>query len=190
MHASTVRPVCPSAPRCMIVTGPRRAGKTRWLQETVHALRAGQPSARCAVLTVKDSMIGVDRSVQNVPGGVMRRLFLPCSCCSAAVDLPRHVLALAQESGADWLFVELPVLSAINLIAEFDTLVRWPREVVVCLNADWAKARHTGTLSYFQVQLLGAADRVIEAPAGSVIDDRHAGLRACAPDTVLDLTLA
>lgn len=151
-----------AAPRCIIVTGPRRAGKTRWLQETIHTVRADQPSARFAVLSAEEGTTRMERFAQNVPGITVHRLFLPCPCCPAAADLPRYTRALIAESKADWLFFELPVLPAIGLIAEFDTHMRWLRKVVVCLNAGWATARRTGTFSYFQTQLVEGANRVIE----------------------------
>lgn len=184
-----VRRVSVTVPRCIIVTGPRHAGKTRWLQETIHTLRADHPSVRCAVLTAEEGATAMERFVQIVSDLTVRRLFLPCPCCPAVADLPRHARALVEESGADWLFVELPVLPAIGLIAEFDTFVHWPREVVVCLNAHWAKARRTRTLSYFQTRLVDAADRVIDTPDRAAFNERGAGLRGRASGATPVLTL-
>jgi hypothetical protein len=183
------KPAGASVPHCIIVTGPRHAGKVSWLQETIHAVRADQPSARCAVLIAEEGVTEMERFAQAVPGVTVHRFFLPCQCCPAAADLPRHARALAEASGADWLFVALPVLPATGLIAEFDALVHWPREVVVCLDADWSEARRTRTLSFFQFQLVSAADRVIETRAQPVFDypsSRQHELR-CDPAAVLTL---
>lgn len=156
-------PVIP--PRCTIVTGPSGAETARWLQATIHLSRADRLSTSCAVLTIPEAAGEMERFAQVVPRVSVRRLTLPCLCCSGAAELPRRVRALAGESEADWLFVALPVLAAHGLIAEFDALVRWPREVIVCLDAAWSEARRTDSLSYFQFSLISAADRVIETAA-------------------------
>ena len=93
-----------------------------------------------------------------------------------AAELLRHVQALVAASGADWLSVDLPVLAATGLIAQFDALVRWPREIILCLDTKWAKARRSDTLSFPQFQLISSADRVIWMP-GPTREFASAGLR-------------
>lgn len=168
---SPLAPVVPA--RCTIVTGPSGTETARWIQETIHTSRVDRLSARCAVLVSLENAAEMARFAEAVPRVTVRRLTLPCLCCPGAAELPRRVRALAEESDADWLFVALPVLAANGLIAEFDALVRWPREVVVCLDDAWTEARRTDSLSYFQFRLISAADRVIAAPARS----GHAGRR-------------
>lgn len=170
MPAPTARAAVTPAPRCILVTGPAGTEKVRWLQETIHTLRADGLVANCAVLATPETAGEMERFARVVPRVSVRRLILPCLCCPGAAELPRRVRALAEESGADRLFVDLPVLAAAGLIAEFDALVRWPREIVVCLDAGWTAARHADSLSYFQFSLLSAADRVIDAPGRPVLN--------------------
>lgn len=152
-------------PRCTIVTGPAGTGKARWMQETIHFSRADAPAINCAVLVAPETAAEMERFARVVPRVNVRRLTLPCLCCPGAADLPRLVRALVEESGADWLFVDLPALAATGLVAQSDALVRWPREIVVCLDAEWAEARRNDSLSFFQFQLITSADRIIDAPA-------------------------
>lgn len=152
----------------VFITGPRVAAKVRWLQETIHEIRAGHSSARCAILSAESGIADLERFARVVPGVTVRRFVLPCFCCPAAAELPRHARTLAEDSRADWLFIDLPVLAAGSLIAEFDALVRWPCEFVLCVDADWGKACHAGTLSFAQIALTDMADRVVmAAPAPS-----------------------
>lgn len=134
------------------------------MQATIHLSRADRLSANCAVLTPPETAGEMERFARAVPRVSVRRLILPCLCCPGAAELPRRVCALAEESEADWLIVALPALAANGLIAEFDALVRWPREVVVCLDASWTESRRTDSLSCFQFRLISTADRVIDAP--------------------------
>ncbi len=150
-------------PRCIIVTGPGHADKVSWLHETTHAIQAEQPSTHYAVLSVNKDAIGMERFAQAARGVTIRRLFLPCKCCPAAADLPRHVHTATEAIDVDWVSLMLSVLAATGLIAEFDALVCWPREVVVCLGPDWTEARRADTLSFFQFRLITSANRVIES---------------------------
>lgn len=152
-------------PRCIILTGPRSPGKARWLDERIASIHARNPNARCAVLLADERLTRTNRFADASPKVDVRCLFMPCLCCPGAADLPRVARAFAGASRAEWLFIELPVLPAASLIAEFDRVVGWPREVAVWLNRDWSRARRAQTLSVFQARLLALADHVVEEPA-------------------------
>jgi Ni2+-binding GTPase involved in maturation of urease and hydrogenase len=149
-----------AAPRIVIVTGPRGAGKTRWIQRCIRDLLEQCTEARCAVLLAEEGRARMEQFCAGFPGTALRKLSLPCLCCPAAADLPAAVRALVSESRADWIFVEVPAVAANGLLAEFDQQVGWPRSIVVCLNAAWAKAARSGMLSFFQSCLLDSADAV------------------------------
>lgn len=153
-----------SPPSCFVLTGPRRALKTRWLQETIRTLRADHRGARIAVLTAEDDWAVLERFATIVPDVTVRRLFLPCPCCPPAADLPRCAQEIVAANQPDWILIELPVLSAAGLLREFDVGLRWPREIVVCLDEQWATARQNGRLSDFQTQIVELADRLISPP--------------------------
>lgn len=123
-----------------------------------------ESAVKCAVLAPEETAAAMERFARGAPWVSVRRLAVPCLCCPAAAGLPGLVRTLAEEGGPGRLFVDLPVLAAASLLAEFDALVRWPREVVVCLDAGWTEARRAEALSYFQFRLLAAADRVIDCP--------------------------
>ena len=106
---------------------------------------------------------------QGTPGVVVRKLSLPCLCCPAVSDLPGNVRALVETAEADWLFIEMPVIAAPGLLAEFDRMLCWPRPLVVCLTPTWAKAWHTQALSPFQSCLLDEADTVIANPGEATL---------------------
>jgi hypothetical protein len=149
-------------PRCVFVTGPGGPGRIRWLEERLAQLRG----VRCAVLLADEGLVRTKRFASVAPEVTVRCLFMPCLCCPGVSDLPRVARRLADESRAEWLFIEVPVLAAGGLLAEFDAVNAWPREVMVGLNREWARARRTRTLSVFQQRLLALADQVIE-PAAS-----------------------
>ncbi|MDD2762842.1 MAG: GTP-binding protein [Opitutaceae bacterium] len=150
----------------MFVTGPRGAGKTRWLQQQIQDLREKQPDVRCAVLLGEEGRTRMDRFAQDTPGVSVRQFIQPCLCCPALADLPGMLRALAAMIRPDWFFVEVPAITAAGLVAEFDRVLGWPRELVVCLDRAWAAARSEQGLSLFQMVLLELADRVVTDPAG------------------------
>jgi hypothetical protein len=173
------------APRCTIVTGPVGAARIRWMRETIQGAEV-----KCAVLAPEETAAAMEHFARGVPRVSVRRLAVPCLCCpAAAAGLPDLVRTLVEEGGPDRLFIDLPVLAAASLLAEFDALVRWPRELVVCLSADWAKARRTRMLSYFQSRLIDAADRVVEPTDRPGIDNRRFVLRGHKDDAIPALTL-
>lgn len=134
-------------PPVTVVTGPRGAGKTRWIQEQLLALTAAQPSARFALLLAEDGRTRMESFVRARPQVAVRRLLLPCFCCPGLVDLPGTTRALAAESNAAHVFLELPVLGAAGLIAEFDRALGWPRRLVLRRDPAWIAAEQAGQLA-------------------------------------------
>ena len=145
---------------CVILTGPQAAGKTRWLQRRIRSLAAREPPVRCAVLLAEDGRTRMERFVQETPGVAVQKLFLPCFCCPAQAELEWAVRMLLAASRASRLYIELPAIAAPGLIAEFDRIFGWPRQVVVLMNDSWAAARREGRLMYFQSALLDLAGAV------------------------------
>jgi len=152
-------------PRCVVVTGPVGAGKTRWLQCCVRRLLQRQPAARPAVLLAEEGRTRMENFCRETPGVVWRKLSLPCTCCPAAADLPGAVRALVGPARADWLFLELPVIAAPGLLAEFDQMLGWSRSFVACLTPRWARALAAEEIPPFQSVLFGQADIVIAGPS-------------------------
>ncbi len=147
------------------MTGPRGAGKTRWLQLQIHDLAERQPGTRCTVLLAEEGRTRMEGFAQDTPGVTVRRLLLPCICCPALTDLRGVLRALVAAVRPDWFFVEVPALAAAGLVAEFDRILGWPRELVVCLDRAWVTAQRERGLSPFQMVLLELADRVVSNPA-------------------------
>jgi G3E family GTPase len=172
----------------VFVTGPRGAGKTRWLQLQIHHLAEKQPGTRCTVLLAEEGRTRMEGFAQDTPGVTVRRLLLPCTCCPALADLPGALRALVAAVRPDWLFVEVPALAAAGLVAEFARACGWPRELVVCLDRAWATARREHGLSPFQMVLLELADRVVSNPAGGGIP-RGPDARPGRPDQPAALVL-
>jgi len=156
----------PNAPQhCVFVTGPRGAGKTRWVQRQIRDLAERLPGTRCAVLIAEEGRTRMEGFARDTPGVVVWRLLLPCICCPSLADLPGTLRALVAPAYPDWLFVEVPALAAAGQLAEFDRACGWPREVVVCLDGAWTNARCEQTLSPFQMALLELAGSVVPNPA-------------------------
>jgi hypothetical protein len=151
----------PRPPVCVVVTGPRGAGKTRWLQECIRRVIAGRPAARCAVLLAEEGRTRMESFCAGTPGMILEKLHLPCLCCPEAADLPKAVESLIAKGGAGWLFLELPVMAAPGLLAEFDRQLGCARAVILRLTPAWAKMLQSGMLSPFQSGMLGVADAVI-----------------------------
>jgi G3E family GTPase len=147
------------------VTGPRGAGKTRWLQAQIRGL--GPPGARAAVLLAEEGRTRMESFAGDTPGVTVHRLLLPCLCCAGLADLPGALRRLVAAARPDRAFLEVPALAAAALVAEFDRELGWPRELAVCLDRAWARASQDHALSPFQAALLEAADRVVPAPPGS-----------------------
>jgi hypothetical protein len=117
------------------------------------------------VLLADERLTQTTRFANTVPAVDVRCIFMPCLCCPGSADLPRIVRRFAEASRADWLFIEIPALAAAGLLAEFDAVVGWPREVVVWLSREWSRARRARALSVFQTRLLDLADQWVEQPA-------------------------
>jgi G3E family GTPase len=158
-----------NSPHCVFVTGPRGAGKTRWVQLRIRDLAEKQPGTRCAVLLTEEGRMRMEGFAHDAPGVAVRRLFVPCICCPSLADLPGTLRALVAEVCPDWLFVEVAALAAAGQLAEFDRACGWPREVVVCLDRAWTTARCEHALSPFQMVMLELADLVVPNPAAQGI---------------------
>lgn len=130
--------------------------------------RASAPAAAGAVLLAETGFAGARQFAKRVPGVEVRWLALPCQCCPWLADLPRVARSCAETSGATWLVIDVPPLAASGLLAEFDRVLGWPRDVVVWLNAEWARARREDKLSPFQANLLALSGRVVEETAPAV----------------------
>jgi hypothetical protein len=176
-------------PHCVFVTGPRRADKTRWLQLQIHDLAEKQSGARCAVLLAEEGRTRMEGFAQDTLGVTVRRLLLPCTCCPALAALPGALRALVAAVRPDWFFVEVPAMAAAGLVAEFDRVLGWPRELVVCLGRTWATAQREHALSPFQMVLLELADRIVSNPAWGGIP-RGPDARLGRPDQPAALVLA
>lgn len=172
-------------PRCVVVTGPRGAGKTRWVQERIRALTAASPGLRCGVVLAEEGHTRFERFARTVPGLAVRRVLLPCPCCPAQAFLPEVVRTLVAGTGVAQVLLELPAVAALGLLGEFDRELGWPRELVLVLDARWERLRHQGDAPPFLAALAGAADTIF-APKSA--PDRPATGTGLAPD-VLDLAL-
>jgi len=150
-------------PRCVFVSGPRGAGKTRWMQERILELVARHPGIHCAVVLAEDGHTRMERFAHDVPGVAVRRVLLPCPCCPARADLPGTIRQLTGETGADWLFVESPAVAAAGLLGEFDRELGWPRQIVLRLDEKWERLRQGGEAPPFLSALLEQADLVLPA---------------------------
>ena len=148
-------------PHCMLVTGPRGAGTTRWVAECVGRRMVRQSGNHCGVLIADQSPVRKGTAFADKPGVVVRGCFLPCTCCPSAADLSAAVHGLVQANQGNWIFNEIPVIAAPGLNAEFDRMVRWPRSLVARLTPALARARRVGSLSPFQLLLLETADVTI-----------------------------
>jgi len=149
---------------CVIVSGPRGAGKTRWIQRQILGLAAREPAARFAVLLGEEGRTRMERFARETPGVTVHRLLLPCFCCPGLAEVGSAVGALVAASGASRLFIEVPAVGAPGLVAEFDRLVGWPRRLLVLLDGPWAAGRRDGRLLYYQTVLFDMADAVAESP--------------------------
>ena len=126
-------------PHCILVTGTLGAGTTLWVDECVGRLMERNPGNRCGVLLADQSPVRKDTACADKPGVVVRGCFLPCTCCPSAADLLAAVHGLVQANQPNWIFIEIPVIAAPGLIAEFDRMVRWPRSLVVGLTPAWVR---------------------------------------------------
>lgn len=145
----------------MFVSGPPRAGKTRWLHARIRALAAATPPARCAVLLAEEGRTRWENFAREVPGLAVQRLVLPCLCCPALAHLPAAVAQLAARPGVDWLFLEVPAIAAAGLLAEFDRAVGWPREIVICTTEKWETVARATEPPFFMSNLVALADTVV-----------------------------
>lgn len=164
-------------PQCVIVSGPSRAGKTRWLQARIRTLKATKSPVPCAVLVAEEGRTRWENFARETAGLAVHRLMLPCFCCPGLANLPATVRNLVASTGAGWLFIEAPAIAAAGLIAEFDRTLGWPRQVVICTSAAWDAAARTAELPFFMSNLIALADTVI-APMPETRTDGVMGMDA------------
>lgn len=163
-------------PRCVVVIGPRGAGKTRWVQARIRELAAGAPPAlRCGVLLAEEGRTRMERFAREMPGVAVRRLLLACPCCPARAFLPEAVRTLVAETGAEQVFLELPAIGAAGLIGELDRELGWPREVVLVLDARWERLARQGDAPPFLAALVASAHSVLVPPAPLAIPAHPVG---------------
>lgn len=156
-------------PNCVFVTGPRGAGKTRWMQQCILRLLEQRPATKCAVLLAEEGRTRMEGFIEGRAGLIFRKLFLPCLCCSCRSAVAGALRQLSDANTLEWIFVELPAVAAAGMISELDRTVGAGTFLVVCLNEAWAKARRDNEMMPFQSSLLAVASAVV---AGSGDVDR------------------
>lgn len=152
-------------PRCVIVTGPMGAGKTRWTRRQIEELQTREIVIRTAVLLAEEGRTSMKTYAREVPAVHVRQLSVSCPCCTALVDLPKSVRDVVATVDPSWMFIEAPSLGAVGFITEFDRMLNLPRQLVVCLNQASSRASRENALSPFQMFLLQIADLVVSDPA-------------------------
>ncbi|MBI5767896.1 MAG: hypothetical protein HZA93_08875 [Verrucomicrobia bacterium] len=152
-----------STPHLVVVTGPHAAGNVRWIESRLRALREGEPDLRLAVVLVRTSPANLIGSGLADLGAETQSLVMPCQCCPDAAGLPALLEQLAATSAAAIIFVETPALVSAGLLSDLDRTLRWPRELVVCLDAKWTALRDRADLPYFHAQLFAAANVIVPA---------------------------
>jgi hypothetical protein len=191
-------------PHCTFVTGPSRSGRARYIRQRLSVLRetapretppaappsappaspapsaapsAAPPAARAAVLVIDDGGPPALRDdAAGFPGARVNKLTLPCLCCPELAGLPAAVRSMCGAPGGpvSHLFIKIPDIAAPRLLAEFDRAVGWPRTLVVCLGAGWARVRAAQqTLPLFLSTLLALADEIITPPADTAAADEN-----------------
>ncbi len=173
-------------PRCVVVTGPRGAGKTRWVQEHIRALVAAAPGQRCGVVLAEEGRTRFERFIRTVPGLAVRRVLLPCPCCPAQAFLPEVVRALVTETGVAQVYLELPAVATLGLLGEFDRELGWPREVVLVLDERWERLCRQGDAPPFLAALREAADTILTPATGAPGHAAGATPAGALPDLTLD----
>jgi hypothetical protein len=162
--ATQLRDARPGGVPCTFVSGPRGAGKTRWIQQRIRDLVAATPGLRCGVVLAEDGHTRMERFVREIPGVAVRRVLLPCPCCPARAFLPDALRQLVDSPGVDRIFIESPATAAAGLLGEFDRDLAWAREVVLCLDAKWEWLRHRPDLPPFLTALLAQTDSLVPPP--------------------------
>jgi hypothetical protein len=143
------------------VTGPRGAGKTRWIQSRILECLGQEPGGQCGVVRAEDGHTRMEHFAHEVPDVAVRRVLLPCPCCPARSCLPDTVRELVRATSAAWIWVETPATAAAGLLREFDRELGWPRQLVLCLDAKWEQLRHRPDLPPFLTAILEQADTIV-----------------------------
>lgn len=163
-------------PRYVIVTGPRGAGKTRWIREQMRTVFAGQAETRCAVLVAEQGRTRFESDERDARV-VIRPFGLPCVCCLNFASLMEAARSLAGESGAEHVFLEIPALVAGFFIAGKAPVGWGTALLVVICDRSWTAAGQAGVWSPFQASLMARASRVVyplpetaAAPPSTAVD--------------------
>jgi len=172
----------PRKQRCVVVTGPRGAGKTRLIQRCILRLLEQRPETVCAVVLAEEGRTRMEGFMAARPGFALRKLFLPCFCCPGRSNLAGELRALVEKVSPDWTFIEMPAIAAVGLMPELDGTVGPGSLVVVCLSEAWAAAQRENMMMPFQTALIAAASAVITGSddAERLIDQLAAGTLPCA----------
>lgn len=155
-------------PGCVFVTGPRGAGKTRWIQSRILEVLGPEPERHCGVVLAEDGHTRMEHFAHEVPEVAVRRVLLPCPCCPARAYLPDTVREIARDTAVAWIWVEAPTTAAAGLLREFDRELGWPRQLVLCLDPKWEQLRHRPDLPPFLEAVLSQADLIVP-PAPSAV---------------------
>jgi hypothetical protein len=160
-----------TTPHLVVVTGPHPAGNVRWIESRIRALREGEPDLRLAVVLVRTSPDTLSAPGLADLGAKTQSLVMPCQCCPDAAGLPTLLQQLAADSAPAIIFIETPVLVSPGLLNDLDRSLRWPRELVLCLDARWTALRARADLPYFHAQLFAAANVIVPAETSRTTGD-------------------
>jgi hypothetical protein len=107
------------------VTGPRGAGKTRWIQSRILECLGQEPGGQCGVVRAEDGHTRMEHFAHEVPDVAVRRVRLPCPCCPARACLLDTVRELVRATTAAWIWVEASATAAAGLLRVFDRELGW-----------------------------------------------------------------
>ena len=152
--------------KCTFVTGPRGAGKTSFIQQHLRSLATAQnhnpARGTVGVLLAEEGRVRSESLSSCLPGLVLRRLILPCHCCPELARLPSVVRSLVEANPQlGHIFIEVPDVTALRFLSEFDSSVGWERSMVLCINQAWAKGRRIQMLAPHQIALFDMANEIV-----------------------------
>lgn len=158
-------------PRCLFITGPLGAGKTRWLRELIVAKRNQTPTAKFACILAERGTTTLDDLAAQTPHWLtVSPLVLPCICCPGAANLPCIAREMVEASGPDWLIVEVPTITAVGLVAETERQLGWSCLLVAVFPAfDPSRRRKLGSNMPLFGRLFARADAIIRDPDSAAV---------------------